>query len=551
MAHVADRLTHRRRAGPFGPLVSTWSAIDPGWRGTSGLMWVALLMVVALGIAAPARRTGDAHQYHAMAGSLASLRPPALSASETAAYKSWLRSQPSASGFPGGVRAVDQPALVREGRQEFSHFWAYPLLAAPFVVAVDRLGLHRAYAFLIVNALLLAMALWAIGRWSRPVVGLLLLASPLVWFVDKAQVEVFTVAFLGLAIVAAGRQRFLWAALFAAVASTQNLPIAGAVPLFWAAGIATKRASRIVADDRAGSVAPDEHELVVTARPVPKQFRTSAGLIGATLVVVALHPGYYLWRLGVVTPQELNGGIAAGLPSLGGYLAIVIDPNLGLIPWAPFLVGLAVMGAIFLVAPGGGASAARIRSLRPAAICAAVLGAWFLLAFSQTSNVNSGGTVHVSRYALWLLPLLIPFLEAVAWRLDHLQPAVLPLAGMIVFICYLILFRPGQPERYVAPSPQAELFTTWLPRLSVLPSVPEIFFERQQGADGGVTGSAANRTCSVLLLTEGAEDPPCSLTTSERASVSRLFGEGWATVWVTRPGRLGVGGTQVMGAARR
>jgi len=550
MAHVADRLPPpaqpTARAGGIAAAATARLARPSAW-----VTWAAFLVVVALGAAAPPQRTGDAHQYHAMAAALADLRPPALTAAETAEYKAWLAAQPAASGFPGGIRAVDQPALVRDGRQEFSHFWLYPLLAAPFVAATDLLDRHPADAFLVVNALLLAAALWAIGRWSRPVVGLLLLASPLVWFVDKAQVEVFTFACLALAMVAAGRGRFLWAAAFAAVAATQNLPIAAAVPLFWGAGLLRRRWDRAAR----GSEHPDGSAIgqgpARRSAPTSWRARTRQGvLVGATVLVVGVHPAYYGWKLGVATPQELNGGIDAGVPSVRRYAAVLIDPNLGLVPWVPLLAVLSVVGLLLLTRPGpaktGGAR--RWRELRLATACGLVLGAWFLAAFSQTSNVNSGGTIHLSRYALWLLPLAIPLVEATARRLEPVAPALLPAVGVVAFAGYAVLFRPGQPERYVTPSPQADLLGAWLP--GPTRSIPEVFFERTRGVDGGVAGSAANRSCTLLLVTEGTPDPPCPPTAAERAAAARLFGEGWRAVWVVRPGRLGLGGGSVEGAIR-
>ncbi len=553
MAHAADRVpAHLSSAVRRGERVR--AAVRRRALGR-WLAWGALLVVVLLGVWTPARRTGDAHQYHAMAGALADLRPPALTAAETAAYQAWLGAQPAASGFPAGVPAVEQPVLVRGGRQEFSHFWVYPLLAAPFVAATDRLGLHRSDAFLAVNALLLAAVVWAIGRWSRPVVALLLLGSPLIWFVDKAQVEVFTVATLALAMVAAGRGAYLWAAFFGAVASTQNLPLAATVPLFWAAGLIERRRDHaLTAEARPESARPGRTQIrgLVPIRQGPGgrgPLWGQVALVAATVVVAGLQPVYYVWKLGVVTPQALNGGISAGVPSPARYLAPLVDLNLGLLPWAPLLGVLVLWGAVLLAAPGPEGAPWRSRRLRLAGGCGALLGAWFLAAVAQTSNVNSGGTVHVSRYALWLLPLAIPFLEAAARRSEARLPALLPAIGLVAFVGYAIIFRPDLPERYVVPSPQAEFAWSWLG--GTYRPVPEIFFERELGVDGGVTGSEANRDCTLLLLSAGAPDPDCPLTEAEQTEVARLYEAGWRAVWVGRPGRLGLGGGGVNGALRQ
>ena len=107
----------------------------------------AFALSVALSLAASPRRSGDAHQYVALAIQLSQLRPPSLSPGEEAAYREWLATQPPSSGFPDGALAVRQPALIRDGRQEFSHFWLYPLLAAPATAIATAVGAHPMAAF--------------------------------------------------------------------------------------------------------------------------------------------------------------------------------------------------------------------------------------------------------------------------------------------------------------------------------------------------------------------------------------------------------------------
>ena len=53
------------------------------------------------------------------------------------------------------------------------------------------------------------------------------------------------------------------------------------------------------------------------------------------------------------------------------------------------------------------------RRAGPSRRLAFVLGAqaFFLFAFAQAPNANSGGTPGMSRYALWLLPLAVLLLD--------------------------------------------------------------------------------------------------------------------------------------------
>src|SRR5918994_4637539 len=152
------------------------------------------------------------------------LPPPSLSPDEESAYRAWLQTQSQESGFPDGARAIRQPALVRDGRQEFSHFWIYPLLATPATGIATIVGAHPLVAFTITNALLLGAALWATARTFGSVPALLVIASPLVWFLARAQVEIFTVALLCLAMAAAVRGRWGWAALAGTEGSNPKWP---------------------------------------------------------------------------------------------------------------------------------------------------------------------------------------------------------------------------------------------------------------------------------------------------------------------------------------
>ena len=183
--------------------------------------------------------------------------------------------------------------------------------------------------------MLLGAALWATARTFGSVPALLVIGSPLVWFLARAQVEIFTVSLLCLAMAAAARGRWGWAALAIAMASTQNAPIAATIPIFWGAAIAEWVAVRRASHR---SLLPDRAEL------------GRALAFGLSAVGVALlHPAYYLLRLGVLTPQQLNGGIAGAWPTAERYLAPLIDPDIGFVPWMPITALLTVAGLALLV----------------------------------------------------------------------------------------------------------------------------------------------------------------------------------------------------------
>jgi hypothetical protein len=485
---------------------------------------LAFVLTVTLSLSAIPRRGGDAHQYIAMALQLSQLQPPSLSPDEEFTYRAWLQAQSPESGFPDGARAIRQPALIRDGRQEFSHFWVYPLLTAPATSIATAVGAHPLVAFTITNALLLGTALLATARTFGSIPALLVIGSPLVWFLARAQVEVFTVALLCLAMAAAARGRWGWAALAVATASTQNAPIAATIPIVWGAAIV-----EWVTDRRAScrSLLPDRAEL---RRAL--QFALSAA------GVALLHPAYYLLRLGVLTPQELNGGIAGAWPTAGHYFAPLIDPEIGFVVWMPITALLTLTG-LALLAKSVWQAGIEHRRLALTVLCAAAMCVWFLFVFSQTTNVNSGGTIHVSRYALWLIPLSLPAIAVSSRYLEPRVPGRMLVGGVALFAAYLSYFHPDHGERYVEHSPQAAWLMTHVP--AAYRPIPELFVERALHIDGGPRASATDPNCRLMLVVAAQPDQPCVLTTSERASLQQKFADGDAAVWVRRSAQ-GAGG---------
>ena len=179
-----------------------------------------------------------------------------------------------------------------------------------------------------------------------------------------------------------------------------------------------------------------------------------------TLAVCLLHPAYYLWRLGVVTPQEFNRGFGLHLPDWERIWRCSSIPTSAWPGGQPFIPLFAVIGAGALGSRR--IPAARRSDLRWAALAATILGGWFLLTFAETTNVNSGGTMSMSRYAMWLLPLAVPFLAAAAEAGFAANLAMLG-AGIVAFPLAAVVFDPALPERYVSPTPQAAWLNDWLP----------------------------------------------------------------------------------------
>jgi hypothetical protein len=319
---------------------------------------------------------------------------------------------------------------------------------------------------------------------------------------------------------AAVRGRWGWAAVAVAIASTQNAPIAATIPIFWGAAICDW-----VAERRAGhrSLVPDRAE----------SGRALAFALGAVGVAL-LHPAYYLLRLGVLTPQELNGGIAGAWPTAGRYLAPLIDPDIGLVAWMPITALLTIAGLALLAKSDLNANIEN-QGLALTVLCVAAICVWFLFVFSQTTNVNSGGTLFVSRYALWLIPLALPAIGVSTRYLEARVPGMMVVASIALFVAYLSYFHPDQGERYVEHSPQAAWLMTHVS--AAYRPIPEIFVERTLHIDGGARASAADPDCRLVLVVAAQPNHPCVLTALERVRLQQRFTDGDAAVWIRRDTR--------------
>ena len=96
-----------------------------------------VLLLAALASGSSPRRVGDGDEYLAMASNLAHGRRPSLSATEFSDSNRrmvawhWSEARPAI------------PSLVAaDGRQDYWHFWLYPLVIAPFVGISGVLGIN-------------------------------------------------------------------------------------------------------------------------------------------------------------------------------------------------------------------------------------------------------------------------------------------------------------------------------------------------------------------------------------------------------------------------
>jgi len=330
-----------------------------------------VMVLASLALALPPRPFGDAAEYLLMAESWAAHGSPEVRPGDVDA----LRRHAAEAGV-----AVDPDDALgnyfegRDGRFYCYHFSFYPLLTLPARAALRVVGADVLKAGPLTNAIVLGAALAAVlllapaGAWTRRATAALLLSSPVLGFLLWPHPEVLSFAMATLALVAGARGATGAAALCAAVASVQNPPLA-LLALFEA-------------------LRPE----LTGARE-----RWSRGRIAASALAVLLalaSPLFFLaqFRTANLAAYETAGTHAMGI---GKALGLLLDPELGLVRYAPLTVGL--LAALLVMAIRRPS-----RSVEGALL---VVLALMMLLSSATGNWNHG-TTGPSRYVVWMFPLI-------------------------------------------------------------------------------------------------------------------------------------------------
>ena len=328
-----------------------------------------------------------------------------------------------------------------------------------------RLGLPVLAAFTFLNCLLLLTAAFVlITRWG-PRVTLLILGGPILWWIDKAHAEVYTVAWLVVAVaLLQTRAGIALSALGLAVLQTSTLSVALFSSWIW-----------LLRRDRL------------------RETGVRAGLVVA-LLLFATGPVYYYWRIRHPSPQSWT--VLPHWPSLAELSAVLVDTNLGLAFAWPSLLLAVVLAAIAL------AKMKTAQFDKDTLILLVGTAAVILLIVTQPTNLNHGGTRSVSRYALWLVPLAIPLLAQFDRSARWARGALLALAAGSLLVA-LADYHPRMRQRYVTPTPIADwLWRHWPAATNPL---PEVFAERTAHFEGaGVVPTATARCEKALLVGDGS-----------------------------------------------
>ena len=330
--------------------------------------WVVL---TGLALALPPRPFGDAPEYLLMAESWAAHGSPDLRPADLEA----LRRHAAASGITASPDdALGNYFEGRNGRFYCYHFSFYPLLTLPARGALGAAGADVLKAGPLTNAIALGGAIAAVlllapaGTWARRAAAALLVSSPALGFLLWPHPEVLSFAMATLALVAGSRGASGLATLCAAIASIQNPPLA-LLALFEA-------------------VRP----VLAGVRGRWSRGRRWASALAVLLALVS--PLFFLAQFSTpnLAAYETAGAHAMGI---GKAASLMLDPELGLVRYAPLTIGLLV--AVVLMA-------ARRPSRKVEGALVVVLALMMLLS-SATGNWNHG-TTGPSRYVVWMFPLI-------------------------------------------------------------------------------------------------------------------------------------------------
>ncbi len=314
------------------------------------------------------------------------------------------------------------------------HFWLYSLAAYPAKRALRAAGAPEFNALVVTNVVMFALAMAAVllagrGGWPRRLAwALLLVATPVTWYLTFTGVEVFCWALVTLALVALDRDLYGRAALAAALAAAQTPPLAilAVTPVLIAAW---------------------------------RGHWAGAARAAAGASVAGISAAYYFVHFGQPTLlTRTNTDVA--LVSISRTASLLFDLNTGLLPYVPVLLF------------AGAWALARHLDRRDARAVAVGLALAGLLAAVQVQvNWNSDGR-GMHRYLVWMLPILA-WLILEAWEGRARRLIV---GAAVVTSGAILLFDPPGPANWLEHRAIARRVMQDAPALYNPPY--EIFLER-------------------------------------------------------------------------
>ena len=429
--------------------------MPPASQAVTVSTWAYGLLLISLTLTSSPQTMGDAGEYLGYVTRFMRGAGPMIEAEELPQLRQDL------AAMDPGLSQWDLDAAMHVDRfaaRHFVHFWLYPAVAAPFAMLAAALHLDPRSGFTMLHVILLMLTFRVVARRAGAVVAWLLVASPILWWLDKPHPEVFLFSTLSMAL-ATWRDRPVIAMACASAAAAQVAPFAIIVPALLVAA--------------------------VVDRPARLQERRFWIGSAAAIAVTLMAPVFYLWRFAEISPLTR---LSTSRWPWAHFATELFDLTIGLIPNWP-LFGAAVLAAAVIVAIG------RPRELRRLDVIAAA-GATLvlLLVFPRIGNVTHGATPGLSRYGLWLVPLVMPLMLAArdhrAWRWISLTLAVASVPYS------LLMFHPARPE--FSHRPTAVALWVWRHQPGWSAPLPRVFVNALRAPDE--TAPVATSGCTKALL---------------------------------------------------
>ena len=423
-------------------------------RSLDSARWNRVLAVALATVSAwvlymgPGPRVGDAYDYYVMLISWAQNGTPYSTPRIGAIYESYVETRQDGHTFERYF-----PGWPPSTKVYSHHFWFYSLLAAPFYWPLKCLGCDVGLSFNLLHLALLSWAVYVANRRLGPLAALsvilLAVASPAWWFVNKAHTEFFTVMTTTVAMVLFLDRRYAHSAVWFAAAAAQNAPFGVLVLVTLGAGFAEQRWQLF-----------PRHK--------------TALLLAAGLML--LQPAFCLSTRGTLTAiGAMDVRLREPMYHLRCLVAYWVDPDMGM--FANWWLALPIVVLFFFLC------ARRVVRFRTDTALLAIL-AILVLGFSQTltTNVNHGGTVHISRYCLWFLFLFFAMQwHILVWLAGERRPVfwAVALVALVPGGWTTWQYRPARQEEFLRPSAVSNCFYAAVP--SLYDPLGDVFYGRHGG----------------------------------------------------------------------
>ncbi len=405
-------------------------------------------------------RVGDGMEYYSMLFNLASDFVPFGTKESFSLYDNYVN-QTENMGFYSSDLLSSAFSIFsnNEGNEiDYPHFWFFSLLAVPFYWVLNLLGLDIGLAFTFVNLLCLIFVL-KVAKSNYNSLGvtaaiLIIISSPIIWYVNKAHTEFFTVTLMMAAVIYLMKNKLLIASLLFAIIGTQNPPFSILSVLVGGYALFDLKASIF----------------------------TKKNIVFCLIIFffLALHPAYYFHRIGVITPQLLNGISNESLTINKAFL-FLFDIDIGLfINWPLGLISFVLLPFMLYKYK------MEIRKkYLPHSLIILLSCFVFMYSHGKTANLNHGAVVYMSRYALWYLAFFFPIIYMLLKETKKgYSPYLFVFLSVFIFLNITVNSNHQHP-RYLFSSRFSDFIYTYFP--SIYETEPEVFIEKAIKKEIGVS----------------------------------------------------------------